>query len=97
VNLFTIPAHAPFLDALAAAWLARGGDALAASRGLILLPTRRAARALAEAFLPPMAARCCCRASRRSARWTRCRWRCMARWPPRPPWSRCRAWQCSAG
>jgi ATP-dependent helicase/nuclease subunit B len=51
VNLFTIPAHAPFLDALAAAWLARGGDALAASRGLILLPTRRAARALAVAFL----------------------------------------------
>jgi ATP-dependent helicase/nuclease subunit B len=51
VNLFTIPAHAPFLDALAAVWLARGGDALSASRGLILLPTRRAARALAEAFL----------------------------------------------
>jgi ATP-dependent helicase/nuclease subunit B len=51
VNLFAIPATAPFLDALAAAWLARGGDPLAASRGLILLPTRRAARALAEAFL----------------------------------------------
>ena len=30
---------------------ARGGDPLAVSRGLILLPTRRAARALAEAFL----------------------------------------------
>jgi ATP-dependent helicase/nuclease subunit B len=52
VNLFTIPAATPFLDALAAAWLARGGaDTLASSRGLILLPTRRAARALAEAFL----------------------------------------------
>jgi ATP-dependent helicase/nuclease subunit B len=51
VNLFSIPANVPFLDALAAGWLARGGDALAASRGLILLPTRRAARALAEAFL----------------------------------------------
>ncbi len=42
----------PFLDALAAEWLRRaGGDPLAVSRGLILLPTRRAARALAEAFL----------------------------------------------
>jgi ATP-dependent helicase/nuclease subunit B len=51
VNLFSIPAQAPFLDALAAAWLTRRGPVLAASRGLILLPTRRAARALAEAFL----------------------------------------------
>jgi ATP-dependent helicase/nuclease subunit B len=51
VNLFAIPANAAFLDALASAWLARGGDPLAASRGLILLPTRRAARSLAEAFL----------------------------------------------
>jgi ATP-dependent helicase/nuclease subunit B len=42
----------PFLDALAAEWLQRAGsDALAVSRGLILVPTRRAARALAEAFL----------------------------------------------
>ena len=42
----------PFLDALAAEWLQRAGsDPLAVSRGLILLPTRRAARALAEAFL----------------------------------------------
>jgi ATP-dependent helicase/nuclease subunit B len=42
----------PFLDALAAEWLRRAGpDPLTVSRGLILLPTRRAARALAEAFL----------------------------------------------
>ncbi len=42
----------PFLDALAAEWLQRAGsDPLAVSRGLILVPTRRAARALAEAFL----------------------------------------------
>ncbi len=42
----------PFLDALAAEWLERAGsDPLAVSRGLILVPTRRAARALAEAFL----------------------------------------------
>ena len=52
LNLFTIPPGVPFLDALAAEWLdARGGDPLAVARGLILLPTRRAARALAEAFL----------------------------------------------
>jgi ATP-dependent helicase/nuclease subunit B len=50
MNLATIPAEAPFLDTLAAHWFARhGGDAL--MRGLILLPTRRASRALAEAFL----------------------------------------------
>jgi len=54
VNLFTIPPATPFLDTLAAAWLADsqvGADPLAVADGLILLPTRRAARALAEAFL----------------------------------------------
>lgn len=51
MNLFHLPAHVPFLDALAASWLARSGDALERSRGLILLPTRRAARSLADAFL----------------------------------------------
>lgn len=52
MNLRTIPPHVPFLDALAAYWLGRAGpDPLAAAHGLILLPTRRAARALNEAFL----------------------------------------------
>ena len=61
LNLFAVPPHVPFLDALARGWLARcqgdlsgdpcADDPLAASRGLILLPTRRSARALAEAFL----------------------------------------------
>jgi ATP-dependent helicase/nuclease subunit B len=52
VNLYTIPADAPFLDQLAEGWLAQAADdPLAVSRGLILLPTRRSARALAEAFL----------------------------------------------
>ncbi|MDE2582024.1 MAG: double-strand break repair protein AddB [Rhodospirillales bacterium] len=58
MNLFTLPSDAPVLDAVAAAWLAQAGrsaagddDPLAPARGLILLPTRRAARALAEAFL----------------------------------------------
>ena len=56
LNLFTVPPHVPFLDALARGWLARcrddgGDDPLTVSKGLILLPTRRSARALAEAFL----------------------------------------------
>jgi ATP-dependent helicase/nuclease subunit B len=67
LNLFSIPPHVPFLEALATFWLAGGntgasglskdlaprrlGDPLALSHGLILLPTRRSARALAEAFL----------------------------------------------
>src|SRR5579883_2143353 len=37
---------------MAAQWLAtRGGDPMQVARGVILLPTRRAARALADAFL----------------------------------------------
>nr|WP_294517841.1 double-strand break repair protein AddB [uncultured Rhodopila sp.] len=51
MNLFTVSPNVPFLDALAYGWLARGDDPLLVSRGLILLPTRRSARALAEAFL----------------------------------------------
>ena len=54
-NLFTLPPHLPFLDAVATEWLAHadksGGGPLEVAAGLILLPTRRAARALAEAFL----------------------------------------------
>lgn len=52
MNLFNIPPGVAFLDAVAAEWLdAAGDDPLVVSQGLILLPTRRAARALAEAFL----------------------------------------------
>lgn len=51
LNLFAIPPHVSFLDAVAEDWLAQGGDPLTNSQGLILLPTRRAARALGEAFL----------------------------------------------
>ncbi len=50
---FTIPAHRPFLEDLAdGVWrtLSPLGDA-AVSQAIVLLPTRRAARALAEAFL----------------------------------------------
>ena len=48
MNLASIPANVPFLETLATAWLATHADP---SRGLILLPTRRAARSLADAFL----------------------------------------------
>ena len=51
LNLFTIPPHVPFLDALAAAWLARTTDPVERADGIILLPTKRSARSLAEAFL----------------------------------------------
>ncbi len=53
MNLFTIPPHVPFLGAVAAEWLAAsaGRNPTAVAEGLILLPTRRAARALADAFL----------------------------------------------
>jgi ATP-dependent helicase/nuclease subunit B len=52
LNLFHIPPGVPFLQALAAGWLRdRGDDPLTIANGLILTPTRRAARALAEAFL----------------------------------------------
>ena len=51
-QIATIPAHLPFLDVLARRWLDQAGnDPLAVADGLILLPTRRAARSLHEAFL----------------------------------------------
>jgi ATP-dependent helicase/nuclease subunit B len=62
LNLFAVPPEVPFLDALAIGWLARceamaaeygrsPNDPLTISQGLILLPTRRSARSLADAFL----------------------------------------------
>ncbi len=48
MNLATLPADAAFLDEVARRWLDRGFEP---GEGLILLPTRRSARALAEAFL----------------------------------------------
>ena len=52
LNLFAIPADRPFLDSLAAGVVARVGAAPdALSRVTLLLPTRRAARALREAFV----------------------------------------------
>ncbi|HLZ79821.1 MAG TPA: double-strand break repair protein AddB [Sphingomonas sp.] len=50
--LFTVPAHRPFADALAAGLIARtGGDRLALARGLVLVPNNRAARAISDAFV----------------------------------------------
>ncbi len=48
MKLAAFPPEAAFLPALAGAWLAEGGDPAA---GIIILPTRRSARALAGAFL----------------------------------------------
>jgi ATP-dependent helicase/nuclease subunit B len=51
-KVYSIPAGASFLEALAAGLLERyGADPLGFSRATILLPTRRACRALAESFL----------------------------------------------
>jgi len=50
-EVFFLPPHLPFLDAVALDWLQRAADPLERAEGLILLPTRRAARALADAFL----------------------------------------------
>ncbi|HEX9465336.1 MAG TPA: double-strand break repair protein AddB, partial [Alphaproteobacteria bacterium] len=50
--VYTIAAGVPFLDALADGIVAEAGDdALALSRVTVLLPTRRACRALRDAFL----------------------------------------------
>ena len=52
--VFTIPSHIPFVDALASGIAARHAsrdDPLALARVLVLLPTRRACRALQDAFL----------------------------------------------
>jgi ATP-dependent helicase/nuclease subunit B len=56
--LFTIASDLPFLDALVAGLRAESGDdPLALAEATILLPTRRAARSLAEAFLRASAGR----------------------------------------
>ena len=53
MNIFDIPAHLPFLDSLAAGVLREmeGASPDALARATILLPTRRSARALRDAFL----------------------------------------------
>ena len=51
-QVFTIPPHAAFVDALAAGLLERtAGEPLALARTRVLLPNRRAVRALTDAFV----------------------------------------------
>src|SRR5271166_956087 len=51
-RLYTIPPECPFLTVLAEGLVAMaGGNPLALSRIIVLLPTRRAIRALRDAFL----------------------------------------------
>ena len=50
-TVFTIPPHVAFVDALAAGLLARTADPLALARTTVLLPNRRAVRALTDAFV----------------------------------------------
>lgn len=50
--VYNIPAHRAFADALAAGLLAQhGDDQMALARGIILVPTNRAARAISDAFV----------------------------------------------
>ena len=58
LNLFAIPPGEPFLDQIAEGWLRdHGPNPMSIANGLILTPTRRAARSLAEAFLRVSAGR----------------------------------------
>lgn len=51
-NVFTIPPHRAFADALAAGLGARyGRDPLGLARGIVLVPNNRAARAIQDAFV----------------------------------------------
>lgn len=50
--VFSVPPHRPFADALAEGLVARtGGDPLALARGIILIPSNRAGRAISDAFV----------------------------------------------
>lgn len=52
MNVFTIPPHRSFADALAGGLIARaGGDPLVLARGLLLVPNARARRAITDAFV----------------------------------------------
>ncbi len=52
LNLFSIPAHRAFADALALGLIRRfGRDPMRLARGIVLLPTNRAKRAITDAFV----------------------------------------------
>ncbi|MDO6415158.1 double-strand break repair protein AddB [Sphingomonas sp. BIUV-7] len=51
-QIYTIPPHRAFADALAAGLIARfGGEPLGLARGIVLLPNNRARRAIRDAFV----------------------------------------------
>ena len=51
-TVYSVPAHRPFADALAEGLIARtGGDRMALARGLVLVPSNRALRAVTDAFV----------------------------------------------
>ena len=51
-GVFTIPPHRAFADALVAGLIdLGGGDAMALARGVVLVPSNRAGRAISEAFV----------------------------------------------
>lgn len=52
LNLYSIPPHRAFADALAQGLIRRfGGDPLRLARGVVLVPTNRAKRAITDAFV----------------------------------------------
>src|SRR4051812_40104970 len=52
LHLYTIPPHRAFADALASGLIAQfGGDALGLARGIVLVPSNRAKRAIQDAFV----------------------------------------------
>lgn len=75
-KVYNIPAGLPFLDLLARGlWRQAGEDPLALSAMTVLLPTRRACRSLADAFLRLTdGGRWCCRACGRWAKSTKRKW-----------------------
>ncbi|MCA1749970.1 MAG: double-strand break repair protein AddB, partial [Sphingomonadales bacterium] len=50
-EVYTIPPHRAFADALAAGLLAKHKDPLELARGIVLVPTNRAARAIQDGFV----------------------------------------------
>ena len=50
-HVYTIPPHRAFADALAAGLLAQNKDQMELARGIVLVPTNRAARAIQDAFV----------------------------------------------
>ena len=82
-TVFTIPPHVAFVDALAKGLLARtAGDPMRLARGIVLLPNRRAVRALSDAFVRQSEGRALLLRWAASLAISRPRGRCCQRWSP---------------